>query len=71
MQSVVELNVHVADQRICYCLLVKISEILQPYKYSIYLLNFALLMTHFVQRIPGLIGWGKESVGSWPLNLRP
>lgn len=33
MQSVVELNVHVADQRICYCLLVKINEILQPYKY--------------------------------------
>lgn len=62
MQSVVELNVHVADQRICYCLLAKISEILQPY--NIYLLNFALFMTHFVQRIPGLIGWGKESVGS-------
>lgn len=68
MQSIVELNVHVADQRIYYRLLVKISEILQPHKY---VLNFAFFSTHFVQRIPGLIGWGKESVGSWPLDLRP
>lgn len=32
MESIVELNVHIADQRIYYCLLVKISEILQPHK---------------------------------------
>lgn len=33
MQSVVELNIHVADQCIYCGLLVKISEILQPHKY--------------------------------------